>query len=107
MVRFGAKFVAGRQSPPYPHSSYRAGSLRGCVAFARGRLRFGWSAAQGVVLEVLPGVVEHVLVGADAGEVDEDAAHGEFDVGAYLEEFEPDGAAGGFGQTRAFKSDAA
>ncbi len=48
-------------------------------------------------MEVAPGVVEHVLVGAGAGEVDEDAARGEFEVGAYLEEFEADGASGGVG----------
>ena len=31
--------------PPFPHGSYRAGSLRGCVAFARGRWRWCGSAA--------------------------------------------------------------
>ena len=52
-------------------------------------------------------MVEGVLVGAGAGEVDEDAARGDFDVGAYLEEFEADGTAGGFGQLRTFKCDTA
>ena len=59
------------------------------------------------MLEVLPRVAKHVLVGAGAGEVDEDAACGEFDVCAYLEEFEAEGAAGGFGQLRTFKCDTA
>ena len=48
-------------------------------------------------MEVLPRVAKHVLVGAGAGEVDEDAACGDFEVCAYLEEFEADAAAGGFG----------
>ena len=55
------------------------------------------SDSQGVVQQVSPGVAEHVLVGAGAGEVNEDAAHGEVDVCAYLEQLEPDGSAGGFG----------
>ena len=88
--------------PPFPHGSYRAGSLRFRVAVARGRWRWLCSAAPGVVLELLPGVVEDFLVGAGAGEVDDDAAHGKFYLRAYLEEFEANGAAGGFGQSGAF-----
>ena len=88
--------------PPFPHGSYRAGSLRFRVAVARGRWRWFESAAQGVVLELLPGLAEDVLVGVGAGEVDDDAAHGKGDLRAYLEEFEADGSAGRFSQSGAF-----
>ena len=49
------------------------------------------------MLEGLPDFLEEGLVGAGAGEVDEDAAHGKFDLRAYLKQLEPNGAAGGFG----------
>ena len=42
-----------------------------------------------------------------AGEVDEDTARTNFYLRANFEEFEADGTAGGFGQTRALKSDTA
>ena len=48
-------------------------------------------------MEALPDFLEEGLVGAGAGEVDEDTAHGEFDLRAYLEQLESTGAAGGFG----------
>ena len=107
MSRIG-QFLGRRDAlPPFPHGSYRAGSLRGSVAFARGRWRWLWSAALGVVLELLPDFLEEVLVGAGAGEVDEDTARTNFYLRANFEEFEADGTAGGFGQTRALKSDTA
>jgi hypothetical protein len=37
------------------------------------------------------------LVEAGAGEVDEDAAHGEFDLRTYLEQLESNATADGFG----------
>jgi len=60
------------------------------------------SAAQRVMLEVLPGLDEDVLVGTGAGKVDAESAYGNFYLCAYLEQFEPDAAAGGFGHACAF-----
>ena len=59
------------------------------------------SAAQGEVLEIAPRLVEDILVGTGAGEMDEDSADRDFQLRANLEELEPDGAAGGLGKAGA------
>ena len=48
-------------------------------------------------MEALPDFLEEGLVGAGAGVVDEDTAHGEFELRTYLEQLESTGAAGDFG----------
>ena len=63
--------------------------------------------SQGMALEIFPGLAEHILIRTGAGEVDEDAAYGAFELCAYLEEFEADGSAGRFCEAGALERDAA